>query len=305
MVHAIEAVPFGRISKLAIYPVKSGGRVEVSEAQVSSIGLEVDGFMDRQFMVVRGQPDAEDVYSFVTQRDKRSRDEKQAQGLAVLALLKPELRKDGLRLTWNYKDPIDVPNEMARQKELRVRIFKNVVSALDQGEDLAEWLSRHLQTSARLVKAPGRFVRMSNQKYGENYNPLLFQDGYPLHWFMQESVNEVSRLARQEIPWTRFRPNIVGEGGEPQSEHIIYEGTFGNVPFLQPKPCERCPITTVDQETGEKKGNEPLGILSKYKRWKLTGQTILGENAIPLSNGRIKIGDEITIVSVRDPPLAY
>jgi uncharacterized protein YcbX len=122
---------------------------------------------------------------------------------------------------------------------------------------------------------------------------------------MQESVDELSRMAGQTIPWTRFRPNVVGEGGAPQVEHEIYEGAMGEVRFVQPKPCTRCPVTTVDQEVGEKSGNEPLTTLSKYKRWNVTRELLFGENALPLKGGSITVGDEILEYRARRPRIVY
>jgi uncharacterized protein len=77
------------------------------------------------------------------------------------------------------------------------------------------------------------------------------------------------------------------------------------VTFVQPKPCTRCPVTTVDQEAGEKRGNEPLTTLSSYKRWDATNELIFGENIIPLTGGTIEVGDEIVLATARDPPLRY
>ena len=188
---------------------------------------------------------------------------------------------------------------------MTVKVHKAVVSAVDQGEPVARWLSEHLGLRVRLVRASGSFHRLASQNYMQNTNPILFQDAYPIHWFMQESVDELSAIAGQEIPWTRFRPNIVGEGGEPQAEHRMYEGMMGEVRFVQPKPCTRCPVTTVDQDEGERRGTEPLTSLSTYKRWGKTSEVLFGENVLPLSNGLIRVGDDISQLSARNPPLVY
>jgi uncharacterized protein len=291
----------GKVSHLAMYPVKGCARVELQSAQVSRTGLEGD----REYMVVREEVEADGVYPFVTQRDKRSREEARPQSLAILALIEPEIRDDVLRLTRKGSDPIAIPRNQHSGDEMKVRIHKEVVSAVDQGEPVAGWLSEHLSMKVRLVRASGAFHRLARQNYMPNTNQIMFQDAYPIHWVMQESVNELSKIAGQEIPWTRFRPNIVGEGGESQWEHEIYEGTIGEVHFVQPKPCTRCPVTTVDQEIGEKRGTEPLTSLSTYKRWDKTRETIFGENILPLQSGLIRVGDDILELSARNPPLVY
>jgi uncharacterized protein YcbX len=157
----------------------------------------------------------------------------------------------------------------------------------------------------RLVEAGGPFHRLAKQNYMQNTNEIMFQDAYPIHWVMQESVDELSKIAGQDIPWTRFRPNFVGEGGEPRAEHEIHEGKIGEVHFVQPKPCTRCPVTTVDQDAGEWRGTEPLTSLNKYMRWGKTGEVLFGENILPTQGGLIRVGDDILELSARDPRLVY
>jgi len=275
--------------------------VELQSARVSPMGLEGD----REYMIVREQAEPDGVHLFLTQRDKRTREEAKPQSLAILALIEPEVREGALRLTWRGSDAIDVARDQGPGDEMTVKVQKVVVSAVDQGEPAAKWLSEHLGVKVRLVRATGAFHRLASQNYMQNTNRIRFQDAYPIHWVMQESVDELCAIAGQEIPWTRFRPNIVGQGGEPQAEHVMYEGRMGEVRFVQPKPCTRCPVTTVDQEEGERRGTEPLTSLSTYKRWSRTRELIFGENVLPLGSGVVRVGDDISQLSARDPPLVY
>lgn len=291
----------GKVSHLAVYPVKGCARVELQSVRVGLMGLEGD----REYMIVREQTEADGIHLFVTQRQKRTREEAEPQNLAILALIKPEIRDDALRLTWNGNDPIAVTRDQDSGDEMTVKIHKVVVSAVDQGEPVAKWLSEHLGVKVRLVRASGAFYRLASQNYMQNTNQIKFQDAYPIHWFLQESVDELSAIAGQEIPWTSFRPNVVGHEGEPQAEHRMHEGRMGDVRFVQPKPCTRCPVTTIDQEKGERRGTEPLTSLSTYKRWSKTRELIFGENVLPLSSGLIRVGDDISQLSARDPPLVY
>jgi uncharacterized protein YcbX len=90
----------------------------------------------------------------------------------------------------------------------------------------------------------------------------------------------------------RFRPNIVFTGGAPNEEDAWKTFTIGNVHFAGVKPCARCVMTTIDQQTGES-GKEPLATLGSYRK---TGNKVLfGQNVIPLSKGMIQIGDEVLI----------
>jgi len=300
--HSVESPRrIGTVSRIALYPVKACAMVELQSARVSPMGLEGD----REYMIVREQAEPDGVHLFLTQRDKRTREEAKPQSLAILALIEPEVREGALRLTWRGSDAIDVARDQGPGDEMTVKVQKVVVSAVDQGEPAAKWLSEHLGVKVRLVRATGAFHRLASQNYMQNTNRIRFQDAYPIHWVMQESVDELCAIAGQEIPWTRFRPNIVGQGGEPQAEHVMYEGRMGEVRFVQPKPCTRCPVTTVDQEEGERRGTEPLTSLSTYKRWSRTRELIFGENVLPLGSGVVRVGDDISQLSARDPPLVY
>lgn len=292
------------IKHLAFYPVKGAGRIGVREAYLSREGLVVDGYKDHGFMIVRGEPNQTGVYRFVTQRDKRH-DKDRPQGLSVMTLIKPVLAGGVLKLTWKYDDPIAVPN-LNEGGRMKVKVWDDEPYAVDQGNEVAGWLSSHLSLDVRLVKAvDGSFERKVKQNSVATDNPINFQDGYPIHWFSIESVRELCEKSGQEIPWQSFRPQIVVEGFAPHAEHKIYKGEVAGIPFIDPKPCERCPVTLVDQETGEVRGKEPLRTLSKYKRWRKGKAPIFGENMLPQGKGKIKVGDSLVAVSYRDPPLKY
>ena len=290
-----------KVSQIAIYPVKGCGGIALRIAEVLSSGLK----NDRGYMIVREEKDQEGVHPFITQRDKRGRSDAKPQSLSILALIRPQIIDGGLRLTWKGTDPVVVNPEQRAGRLMMVRVQKDVVWSVDQGEQVARWLSEHLEVRVRLVGRGARFHRLASQTYMRSTNTISFQDAYPIHWVMQESVDELSKVARKEIPWTRFRPNIVGEGGEPQAEHTIHEGIMGQIRFIQPKPCTRCPVTTVDQQSGEKRGNEPLTALSTYKRWQKTREIIFGENVLPIQAGTVSIGDDIVQLTERRPPIVY
>lgn len=302
----------GKISKIASAPVKAGGLLEVRKALLTPGGIEVPvgnrRVRDHQFAVVRAEPDSDGVHHVVTQRDKRDKSEKKGQGLAVMSLITPQLAGDNLVLTWQGRDQIEVPQDMDRGKEIPVDIFDTTVRAVVQEAGLTEWLSDHLGTDVKLVKAAGTFSRLADQDYAPNDAQIGFQDGYPVHWFFDESVAELSQVAGEPISWQSFRPQIVAEGSPAQTEHLVYAGTVADVSFTDPKPCGRCPVTNVDQETGEVKVGRALTPLATYKRWRNQDgavKVIFGENMLPEGSGEIAVGDEIVMTARRNPPLVY
>ena len=93
----------------------------------------------------------------------------------------------------------------------------------------------------------------------------------------------------------RFRPNFVFTEGEPFEEDNWHEFTVGNIRFFGVKPCARCIMTTINQETGEKKGKEPLLTLNKYR--KAGNRILFGQNVLISQLGTVSVGEDVTVIS--------
>lgn len=296
------------IKHLAMYPIKSCGRIELDSAILTRHGLMKNQYSDHEYMIVRDNPDHEGVYSFITQRQKRNESDKQPQTLSVMSLIKPEFHGDLLKLTWDGKDPITMPYWKDDGTILKVKVWDDVCLAVDQGNDLSYWLSDYLGLNVRLVKAAGPFKRKARQNYMQNDNAIYFHDAYPIHWFSAASIEELNEKAGYEFPWTSFRPQIVVDGMPAREEHDIYSGYISGLAFRNAKPCDRCPMPKVDQETGELRKNDPNTTLAAYKRWKNKDgelKVIFGENMLPSIMGKIEIGDELIVTEKRNPALGY
>ncbi|MBI4130700.1 MOSC domain-containing protein [Candidatus Roizmanbacteria bacterium] len=320
----------GRVTDLRVKPVKSCGDLEVvghdghmtpalESARLTMSGLEtMDGVKDHWFMFVQAEP-VKGVYQKITQRDKRDNTDR-PQGLADLARIKPQFAFGNLYLSWERRDHILVPLDDDNGKEIPVQIWDDLCLGVDQGNAIAQWASDHLNYKVRLVKAAGSFFRKASQSYMPSENLLRFQDGYPIHWFPHESVSELNeraqvlaeeskgKLTYSETLRESFRPQFVAEGMPAQSEHQIFKGMVAGVLFVQPKPCDRCPMPRVNQETGQLNPLDPNTVLSTYKLWQnKRGQhkPIFGENINPLGTGSITLGDEIVAKELRNPPLVY
>lgn len=299
-----------RIKHIAIYPIKSGGRLELGEALLTPTGLEtLNGIPDHGLMLVRGMSDEAGVHKFITQRDNKTKATKteRAQSFAELALIKPQLRDGELVLTWNGQQPFEVPRESDPSRVLYVNIWLHTGPAVEVPE-LSEWAADQLKFDVKAVRTAGPWDRMTRQNYLENNNPVRTQDGYPVHWFPVEDLLELSEKAGAEVPWTRFRPQIVVEGMPSQAVHQVFEGTIAGIPFVDAKPCDRCQIPQINQDSGEVTNIKPLSVLKTYKKWiKNDGDIgyIFGENMLPLDSGVIAVGDQLVVSSHRNPSLVY
>jgi uncharacterized protein YcbX len=123
---------------------------------------------------------------------------------------------------------------------------------------------------------------------------VSFADGYPLLIIGQASLDGLNARLTEPLPMNRFRPNLVFTGGEPHEEDNWSDFRVGTISFRGVKPCGRCVMTTIDQQTAEK-GGEPLKTLATYRK---NGHKILfGQNLVALSTGKIRVGDRIELMS--------
>jgi hypothetical protein len=98
---------------------------------------------------------------------------------------------------------------------------------------------------------------------------------------------------------TRFRPNLVISGAAPWAEDgwTGRRVRVGSGVFRAAGPCDRCMVTTTDQETGER-GREPLRVLAAHRK---VGQELLfGLKLVPEgpfgAGGSVLVGDGVELL---------
>lgn len=259
------------VQDIFIYPIKSLGGLRLSEAVVEEKGFQYD----RRWMLVNEEG------VFLSQRD-----------YPQLALLKVELGVNELVVfRKNEKEKlIQVPFEMANGPEIMVTIWDDQVLGKVVHPEISTWFSDYLGIEVNLVVMPESSHRKVDQRYAVNCESVSFADGMPYLLIGQESLNDLNSRLERPVPMDRFRPNIVFSGGSPFLEDSLREFKIGEVEFQIVKPCARCVMTTVDQETG-KKGKEPLKTLSGYRT--INNKVYFGQNVVALGPGKVKIGDHI------------
>jgi uncharacterized protein YcbX len=271
------------IAGLHTYPVKSCRGIAHRRA-----GLATTGFLhDRRWMIVRADGDPA---RFLTQRD-----------LPRLALIATALDDDTLTLTAPGASPLTIP--VARDGNARnVVVWRDTLSALDQGDAAAEWLSAHVGLSVRLVRFDDAHAhRLCNRQFaGDSGAHTMFADGYPILVIGSASLDDLNaRLVEKghdALPMNRFRPNVVLDGLEAFDEDHIAELRTGNVTLRLVKPCTRCQITTTDQTTAAVE-EEPLATLGGYRFDPRFDGISFGMNAIVVqgAGSSLSIGDAVEI----------
>jgi uncharacterized protein len=263
------------IRALFVYPVKSCGGIALDQAQLVAEGLK----WDRYWMAI------DETGRFVSQRDH-----------AAMALIVPAFVEGGVRLSKEgMASSLLLPFELpAAARRVSATVWKDTLEALDEGDEAAQWFSEAVGVPLRLVRFAPDVTRLANKKWthGEDV-PTHFRDGYPVLVTSEASLADLNaRLAAKgamPVPMTRFRPNIVVDGETAFEEDFIdtlsIDGTDIVLRFA--KPCDRCPITTIDQQTGERDAQwpaEPLDTLATFR-------------SDPRVNGGLTFGMNATVVS--------
>jgi uncharacterized protein YcbX len=181
-----------------------------------------------------------------------------------------------------------------------VRVWRHEGDGVDQGDEAASWLSQLLGRAVRLVRTPPDHVRRVNPERTPVEAQTAFSDGYPLLVLSQRALDGLNAQLAAPIPIDRFRPNLVLGGCEPHAEDGWRRIRVGGIELVLVKPCDRCAVTTVDQETGERTGGEPLRTLARYRR--RDGAVWFGQNAVALGTGHLEVGAPVEVLETQPTP---
>jgi uncharacterized protein len=268
-----------RVASIHTYPVKGCHRIDQETAVVQPWGLAGD----RRWMPV------DEDGKVVSQRE-----------YPRMTQVRPSIVDGGIVLSapgvadLTVREPAGDPVE--------VDIWRYRLTANLAGSEADAWLSRVLECKVRLVYLADPTNRAVDPGYGRPGDRVSFADGYPLLVTNGASLDELNGWIAESgsvegpLPMTRFRPNVVVSGAPAWAEDSWLGGRLriGEVVFRAPKPSDRCVMTTNDQETGER-GKEPLRTLARYR--KINQLLLFGLNLIPDGPGRIRVGDEVEVVT--------
>lgn len=263
-----------RIASLHLYPIKSCAGWTLDAATLGQAGLESAGVGDREWMIVTPAGD------FLTQRE-----------YPRMALIRSSIDTSEGRKALVGAAPgmpaLSVPLEdfALRNADRHVKVWNHACDAFDEGDAAAEWLSSFLGARARLVRFDPAHKRLSNrQRTGTVEAQNRFSDGYPLLTISIGSLEKLNErlleAGRERIPMDRFRPNVVIDDVGPHDEDRVTELRTASYTLRAVKPCPRCPIPSIDQETGVR-GDDPLDILAQYRGG--PDGVLFGQNMITLS----------------------
>lgn len=260
------------VTGLFVYPIKSCAGTPLDVAELGDRGIQ----HDREFMLV--DPDNH----FLTQRQ-----------LPRMALIHPNRTADALELTAPGMRALRLTPRLAGEQR-QLTVWRDQVGAIDQGPEVAQWLSTYLDKPCRLVRHADDAVRRVDAEFARQpTDQVSFADGFPLLLISEESLAELNTRLPEALPMNRFRPNVVVRGARTAyAEDTWQEISVGGVCFSLVKACARCAITTTDQATAER-GIEPLATLATYRR--VARGVLFGQNLIHHRRGTIRVGDTVRI----------
>jgi uncharacterized protein YcbX len=260
-----------RLSGLFIYPIKSCAGIALEQAEVVERGLA----FDRRYMLV--DPSG----AFLTQRE-----------VPQLCRVATALEHEQLMVAAPGMPRLALPLRPAEDVSFErrpYRVWDSAGSALAH-PDGSRWFSELLKDDVTLLYMPDSERRAVNPSRARRGEIVSFADAYPLLLMSEASLHDLNQRLSKPVDMRRFRPNLVISGGEPYGEDGFATMRIGALSFRGVKRCERCVVTTVDPDTGER-GDEPLRTLARYR---LEDSNVwLGMNLIPDDYGALRVGDAV------------
>lgn len=224
-----------RIETLLIYPVRSLGGMSVSSAQITPGGSLLG---DREWIVVR--PDG----SLIWQGD-----------IPRMTLLSAWL-DDGDLVLSGHDGHIAPKAQDVLDGQTIITQDGFTLAGIDQGPEIANWLSDQLGTRCRLI----RLGEEAHRWGGLN----------PIHAISLASLSVLNtRLAGQgnePVEAERFRPNVILSGSHSAfDEELVSEIAFSGASLVVREPCVRCELPNISREDASR-SKQPLKMIGAMSR---------------------------------------
>jgi uncharacterized protein YcbX len=211
-------------------------------------------------------------------------------------LIKVRIESDGLVVDAPGMSSLDVPFRPLEGRLMLTRVWNDLVESRMVGGGADRWFSEFLDVRCKLVYLPDGSVRPVDPAYGEPGDRVGLADGFPFLLISNASLANLNARLDHPLPMNRFRPNLVVGGCEPFAEDGWSLVRSGQLTFRVVKPCARCAITTVDQDTAAR-GKEPLRALARFRR--AGNKVLFGQNLIHDEPGTLRTGDPVEILQTR------
>lgn len=296
----------GKLTKLNLYPLKSGHRIELLQAECTEFGLKQTADQESAFQL---RDRCLVVYS---ENDNEFRTARTYPKMVLIDVSVHDgnyLAVDAPTMRTLY---VKIPNNEDNQESV-VRLHKGEeIYAIDCGDEAALWLSRYIlekdsglrlgyhdASRRRDISKTHKtildyYVNLSNSSTG------LYSDLTAVLLVNHASVRDLNkRIGTSSVTVDNFRANVVVDGPnlEPYAEDSWEWIKIGDVVLKNVKECTRCIMTTVDPENATRSSDrEPLKTLETYRLSNGPNSLpTMGINCEVKSKGIIKLGDPVYI----------
>lgn len=267
-----------KLTNIFIYPIKGCAGISLDSAEILDRGIRYD----RRWMLVDSEG------KFISQRTHPK-----------LALIETAISDDWLFVSFE-DETHQIPLNASYSAHRQVTVWDDTLKAYAADSTDNDWFSRQLGIPVTLVAMQEDSKRLVDPRYAvSGQEEVSFADGYPYLIIGEPSLEMLNRkVGGETLLIDRFRPNLVFEGGTAHDEDRWRSFVIGEVGFYGVKPCARCQVTTINQQTGES-GKEPLISLSRYR--KQGNKVLFGQNCLSRAGGVIRVGDQISVEELGKP----
>lgn len=269
-----------KVNSLEIYPIKGCQAVSVEAITVRQSGI----VSDREMMMV-----------------KDGKNCTQSKHLAM-ATISVQILEDG-RFKLSHPEVGTFIHTIKKEgTEIPIEFYFNKITTLDQGDEIAKWCCEVLKENGiRMVSLPkawDRFIPLPEFSRVHEKPQAQFYDAAPLLVVNQASYDDFNKRANHPIPINRFRANVIISGDlVPYEEDKVDKLSTDKIELLNVTVCERCTVTTIDQQTGIRTSKEPLKTLSKYRKREngYVSGVMFGSYMTVGCEGILRVGDKLSI----------
>lgn len=266
------------IRELWTYPVKGCQGVAHDEVRVTTLGIPGD----RGFSIWKDS-------ALVDQKDT-----------PVVASIGARIDLQANTLTLRHAGAGDFEHPIRSDGERRPgRWVLDEFEALDQGDDVAAWLTSIVGEPVRLVSAdaPWRINFPIPQMELLHEQPKRgFTAASPISLANLASLEALNARLGAVVPMDRFRMNVIVEGIEAHAEDVPTEIQGESVRLLHVTPAERCVIVSTDQITGKRDRSDLLRALPKKSKEDRFGSgRIFGSYLRVEQEGTLRVGEALKL----------